>query len=88
MTDVDGIKIVINYDFPQQTEDYVHRIGRTGRSSHKGEAYTFFTENEQKLSKQLVDILVEAKQVSYSTIGIGKGHFCSNSYYFFCLIRK
>ncbi|XP_058812302.1 uncharacterized protein LOC131676916 [Topomyia yanbarensis] len=61
--DVDGIKVVINYDFPQQTEDYVHRIGRTGRSNATGEAYTFFTSNERKMAKELVAVLEEAKQV-------------------------
>lgn len=60
--DVDGIKVVINYDYPQQTEDYVHRIGRTGRSNATGEAYTFFTSNERKMAKELVNILEEAKQ--------------------------
>lgn len=60
--DVDGIKVVINYDYPQQTEDYVHRIGRTGRSNATGEAYTFFTSNERKMAKELVSILEEAKQ--------------------------
>ncbi|XP_055523405.1 uncharacterized protein LOC129717491 isoform X2 [Wyeomyia smithii] len=60
--DVDGIKVVINYDFPQQTEDYVHRIGRTGRSESTGEAYTFFTSNERKMAKELVAVLEEAKQ--------------------------
>lgn len=60
--DVDGIKVVINYDYPQQTEDYVHRIGRTGRSNCTGEAYTFFTSNERKMAKELVAILEEAKQ--------------------------
>ncbi|XP_055617876.1 uncharacterized protein LOC129763119 [Toxorhynchites rutilus septentrionalis] len=61
--DVDGIKVVINFDFPTQAEDYVHRIGRTGRSNTTGEAYTFFTSNERKSAKDLVAILEEAKQV-------------------------
>lgn len=42
--DVKDIDLVINYDFPQTVEDYVHRIGRTGRNGAKGEAITFFTE--------------------------------------------
>ncbi|XP_035902026.1 ATP-dependent RNA helicase dbp2 isoform X1 [Anopheles stephensi] len=61
--DVDGIKVVINYDYPQQTEDYVHRIGRTGRSNATGEAYTFFTFAERKMAKELIGILEEANQV-------------------------
>lgn len=42
--DVKDINLVINYDFPQTIEDYVHRIGRTGRMGNTGEAITFFTE--------------------------------------------
>lgn len=41
--DVDGITHVINFDFPDQLEDYVHRIGRTGRALAKGTAITFIT---------------------------------------------
>ena len=39
--DISGITHVINYDVPQQPEDYVHRIGRTGRAAATGDAYTF-----------------------------------------------
>jgi len=38
---VDGVSHVINYDLPNTFEDYVHRIGRTGRSNHRGKALTF-----------------------------------------------
>ncbi|XP_055624594.1 ATP-dependent RNA helicase p62-like [Toxorhynchites rutilus septentrionalis] len=60
--DVDGIKVVINYDFPRQIEDYIHRIGRTGRSNTTGEAYTFFSSTDRKLAGSLIAILEEAKQ--------------------------
>ncbi len=43
---VDNITHVINYDIPYDVEDYVHRIGRTGRAGAKGVAYTFACENE------------------------------------------
>ena len=43
LLDVSDIKFVINYDFPNNTEDYIHRIGRTARAENKGTAYTFFT---------------------------------------------
>jgi ATP-dependent RNA helicase RhlE len=39
--DISGISHVINYDVPEQAEDYVHRIGRTGRAAATGDAYTF-----------------------------------------------
>lgn len=60
--DVDGIDTVINYDFCQSIEDYVHRIGRTGRSNNLGQSFTFFTEGDARLAKDLVNILQEAKQ--------------------------
>jgi len=60
---VDDVKFVINYDFPSGIEDYVHRIGRTGRSDKKGTAYTFFTRENGKYAKDLMGILQEAKQV-------------------------
>jgi ATP-dependent RNA helicase RhlE len=41
--DVDGISHVVNYDFPMHVEDYVHRIGRTGRANAIGDAISFIT---------------------------------------------
>ena len=45
--DVDGISHVINYDFPMHAEDYVHRIGRTGRAQAVGDAISFVSPEEQ-----------------------------------------
>jgi ATP-dependent RNA helicase RhlE len=44
--DISGITHVINYDVPQQPEDYVHRIGRTGRAAATGDAFTFMAPDE------------------------------------------
>ena len=41
--DIAGVSHVINYDVPQHPEDYVHRIGRTGRAQNVGDAFTLFT---------------------------------------------
>ncbi|CAG8623061.1 12011_t:CDS:2 [Cetraspora pellucida] len=60
--DVKDVKLVINYDFPTNVEDYVHRIGRTGRGGAKGSAITFFTMDNAKQAKDLVNILREANQ--------------------------
>lgn len=60
--DVKDIKFVINYDFPNNTEDYIHRIGRTARAGGTGTAYTFFTVKNSKQARDLVDVLREAKQ--------------------------
>jgi ATP-dependent RNA helicase RhlE len=45
--DVDGISHVVNYDFPMHSEDYVHRIGRTGRAHAVGDAISFVTHEDQ-----------------------------------------
>ena len=64
--DVKDIKFVINYDFPKEIEDYVHRIGRTGRKTNEGynegTAITFFTSANSRLAGKLVDIMREANQ--------------------------
>jgi ATP-dependent RNA helicase RhlB len=41
---VDNVSIVINYDLPERAEDYVHRIGRTGRAGQKGKSISFVCE--------------------------------------------
>jgi len=46
--DIDNLTRVINYDLPYQTEDYIHRIGRTGRAGACGEAVSFVTKNDFK----------------------------------------
>ncbi|XP_023013509.1 ATP-dependent RNA helicase p62 [Leptinotarsa decemlineata] len=61
--DVEGIKHVINYDYPSSSEDYIHRIGRTGRSDTTGTSYTFFTPSDSRQAKDLVSVLTEANQV-------------------------
>jgi superfamily II DNA/RNA helicase len=44
--DFQGVNTVINFDFPQSSVTYVHRIGRTGRAGRLGKAITFFTEDD------------------------------------------
>jgi superfamily II DNA/RNA helicase len=60
--DVDDIKYVVNYDYPSCSEDYVHRIGRTGRRDRKGTSYTFFTNANAKSAQDLIKVLSEAGQ--------------------------
>ena len=43
VSDVHDVKFVINFDYPNNSEDYVHRIGRTGRANSNGTSYTLFT---------------------------------------------
>ena len=51
--DVEGISHVINYDVPTHAEDYVHRIGRTGRAATTGDAITFVSGEEKKYLQQI-----------------------------------
>jgi len=60
--DVKDIAVVVNFDMPNNIEDYIHRIGRTGRAGARGTAVSFFTEKASKMAKDLVEILYEAKQ--------------------------
>lgn len=62
--DVEDVKFVINYDYPNNSEDYVHRIGRTGRSNNTGTAYTLFTAQNAAKANDLINVLKEANQVS------------------------
>ncbi|XP_068612374.1 ATP-dependent RNA helicase DDX3X-like [Brachionichthys hirsutus] len=60
--DISNVKHVINFDLPSDIEEYVHRIGRTGRVGNLGLATSFFNDKNVNITKDLLDILVEAKQ--------------------------
>ncbi|XP_072441253.1 DEAD-box helicase 3 X-linked a isoform X3 [Chiloscyllium punctatum] len=60
--DISNVKHVINFDLPSDIEEYVHRIGRTGRVGNLGLATSFFNEKNSNITKDLLDLLVEAKQ--------------------------
>ncbi|CAN8260267.1 unnamed protein product [Cochlearia groenlandica] len=60
--DIKDIRVVINFDFPTGVEDYVHRIGRTGRAGATGVAFTFFTEQDWKHAPDLIKVLEGANQ--------------------------
>merc|ERR1719413_285923 len=55
--DIKNVACVINYDPPANMEDYVHRIGRTGRAGEKGDAYTFLYENETGPAQNIMKIM-------------------------------
>jgi len=67
--DVEGISHVINYDFPPQAEDYVHRIGRTGRAQSTGVAINFIT-SEDRSALAAVERLSKKEMERLSTEGI------------------
>jgi ATP-dependent RNA helicase RhlE len=56
--DVTGIELVVNYDLPEDAENYVHRIGRTGRAGHEGRAISFATP-EQKNDIRAIERLIK-----------------------------
>ncbi|GJJ73878.1 ATP-dependent RNA helicase DDX52/ROK1 [Entomortierella parvispora] len=58
--DFKGVNLVINYDFPQTVQSYIHRIGRTGRAGRKGEAVTYFTNDDQTYLKSIVNVMRES----------------------------
>jgi ATP-dependent RNA helicase RhlE len=58
--DIEDIDLVINYDVPNDGEDYIHRIGRTARAASEGTAYTFITEKEQQKFSQIEELLGHA----------------------------
>jgi superfamily II DNA/RNA helicase len=55
--DIDNIEMVINYDVPNDGEDYIHRIGRTARAETDGVAFTFISEKEQNKFRLIEDLL-------------------------------
>lgn len=60
--DIPHVKHVINFDLPSDVEEYVHRIGRTGRMGNLGLATSFFNDRNRNLATSMLDLLIEAKQ--------------------------
>ncbi|XP_035156675.1 putative ATP-dependent RNA helicase DDX52 isoform X2 [Callithrix jacchus] len=58
--DFKGVNLVINYDFPTSSVEYIHRIGRTGRAGNKGKAITFFTEDDKPLLRSVANVIQQA----------------------------
>jgi len=84
--DINNIQHVINYDFPNEIEDYIHRIGRTGRAGKTGTAHTFLTHEKHpgKLVPHLIKVLHEAGQTvseelrAFSSSGYDSPRFGGN----------
>lgn len=60
--DIPNVTHVVNYDLPTDIDDYVHRIGRTGRAGNTGMATAFFNRGNRGVVRDLVDLLKEANQ--------------------------
>merc|ERR1719219_1804835 len=83
--DISDVEYVINYDFPQSVEDYVHRIGRTARGEKSGTAYTLITRNKAKCIPELIAVMEKAGQpvpeevrALKSMSGFGKSRYRSS----------
>jgi ATP-dependent RNA helicase RhlE len=64
--DIAGVSHVINYDVPENAEDYVHRIGRTGRANNTGDAFTLVTEDDVRDARSIeryMGVAVERKKI-------------------------
>ena len=80
--DIPDVKHVINFDLPQDIEEYVHRIGRTGRIGNKGKATSFFQPGkDERLARSLVKILSEVTLYYYC-------YYCCLLFRFFLRILK
>jgi ATP-dependent RNA helicase DeaD len=65
--DISGISHIINFDMPQSSDDYVHRVGRTGRMGRQGVAFTFVTPEEgQELTRieMLINKLLKRDEIA------------------------
>ncbi|MCJ1307826.1 RNA-dependent ATPase [Agyrium rufum] len=85
--DIPAVKLVINATFPLTVEDYVHRIGRTGRAGATGKAITLFTEHDKGQSGALINVLKAAGQevpedlLKFGTTVKRKGHEVYGAFY-------
>ncbi len=73
--DVEGVTHVFNYNLPDEPENYVHRIGRTGRAGHNGVAYTIFTEKDSRRLEAIenfINMKINRIRVSENQSTIGK----------------
>lgn len=71
--DVEDIELVINYDVPNDGEDYIHRIGRTARAASKGVAFTFVNEKEQRKFQEIEELLGSPVAKGKLPASIGEG---------------
>ena len=71
--DIDNIDMVINYDVPNDPEDYIHRIGRTARASSEGEAVTFINEDDQYKFSRIEQMIEKEIRKVTNPASIGTG---------------
>ena len=62
--DIPNIEFVVNYDLPDKAENYVHRVGRTGRGNQKGKAIAFCSKEEREMLKEIEEYITVPITVS------------------------
>jgi ATP-dependent RNA helicase RhlE len=79
--DIPDVNYVINYDLPEKAENYVHRVGRTGRGVNKGKAISFCSEDEKELLSEIqqflnkeIEVIKLGKKGYARTIDIAKNN--------------
>jgi ATP-dependent RNA helicase RhlE len=70
--DIPNVDYVVNYDLPEQSENYVHRVGRTGRGKQKGYAVTFCSKEEKIILEEIEEFM--GKKVTVMEIGKSDYH--------------
>ena len=71
--DLLNVACVLNFDFPQSTTSYIHRIGRTGRAGRTGHAITLFTENDRPLLRHVASVMrLSGQEVAGWMLGLGR----------------
>ena len=78
--DIPNVTHVINHDLPTDIDDYVHRIGRTGRAGNTGKATTFFNDSNRNVGRALAELLKEANQEVPEFLTRGSGFGGGSSY--------
>ncbi|NOR87763.1 MAG: DEAD/DEAH box helicase [Bacteroidales bacterium] len=74
--DIPNVDFVVNYDIPEQAENYVHRVGRTGRGTKRGQAFSFCSQQELPLLKEIEELIgkkiatLEIDKTNYNQIKI------------------
>ncbi|MFN0015166.1 MAG: DEAD/DEAH box helicase [Saprospiraceae bacterium] len=70
--DIDGIDLVVNYDVPQDAEDYVHRVGRTARAAREGTAITLIGPSDQRRFQRIEELIGSQVEKLHVPESIGK----------------
>lgn len=87
--DFPNVSYIFNYDMPKNIDDYIHRIGRTGRCGNEGNAISFLNESSSQLIQELYSLLKKQKKVIpetlvelYNEFKLGSSGFTNGGYGF------